>query len=596
MSGQLCLHSLPLPAGAFERLRNDKKFRNRMASLGAAKLRSAVTAYLSRLNKSQSAGELSALRTRIECKSTHAAFLRTHVSGARELLGVEVLEKWSEPAVSKLLEALIGILSTSNREQKLVRSLCKFAIPGRADESAAAAPVTRENDRKVDLAATSMHLVATSIQRFLDMSSHIDLLADACVSGDLDAVRREIAFTGVNCTVLGLTPLILACINERVEVAQFLLQNGADADTRTPVLRDTAIYGAAQVGHVDLIRMLLLNGADIDVSNDQGSTPLHVATDRIHHDAVRYLLEANASVAVRNNDGETPLLRAARNGSLACASLLLAHGAPVTASCRHGRTALFLAASNGHVKIVQMLLDAGSQVDARSNVGNTPLTAAIMGNHHDVVRMLLFAGADVTQTTTENQVCVGIALSSRAIDVIPLLIAAGADVNAFGDNPMTALIRASESSRDDVVALLLAGGANTALRDRRDQRTALDKAVHPNVRDLLIHAGGGIPVEGWDRASTEAIKCAREKIIDARGTLAVCRQASMRCVVCRELTLRRCVACGSCCCSVVCERAVETPHKVWCSPAHQVEPSQPVDDTSWFQRIFEFITYIVTGE
>jgi ankyrin repeat protein len=164
--------------------------------------------------------------------------------------------------------------------------------------------------------------------------------------GDLDAVRREINVTGVNVFIgarSGLTPLIVACIYERVEIARFLLQRGASACAITSGLRDTAIYGAAQVGRVDLIDLLLAHGADVNVCNAEGTTPLQIAAQRNHRDAARRLL---------------------------------AVGARVTARDSHQRTALHLAARAGADDIVRCLTEANASIDDRTENGETLLMCA----------------------------------------------------------------------------------------------------------------------------------------------------------------------------------------------------------------------------
>ena len=55
-------------------------------------------------------------------------------------------------------------------------------------------------------------------------------------------------------------------------------------------------------------------GADINKANDDGATPLYIATEKGHEAVVRALIEADADVNKANDDDETPLFTAAEEG------------------------------------------------------------------------------------------------------------------------------------------------------------------------------------------------------------------------------------------------------------------------------------------
>lgn len=565
----LSLQELPLPRGSAEQLRNDAHFRNRMALLGDAQLKLDATRALMLSNPKMSAGELTKLRVHIECRATHAAFMRDGAVGAKEFCGGANFDSASEHTLSQWLEALIGILSEVGRDRVLVTALFNFAIQSMSKR--------RAKKKQIKQSSSQSAKIESIPQPIRDNRHPFDRLADACERGDLAVVRRELQFTDVNALVRAdSTPLILACVNQRVDVARLLLQRGANALKSSR--ENSAIHCAAKIDRVDLIDLLVVHGADVNARNGGQTTPLHLASQHNHHGAVRRLLaagarvaerdelqqtalhvaaraghcdvvrplvDAGASIAARTVVGETPLMCAAESGSLDCVAELIARGASVADACYRGRTALFVAASNGREAVVQHLLSAGSQVDARNNIGFTPLTAAINARHIGVVRLLLFAGADVRNH--KNRVCINMAMRSGATDVIPTLIAAGADVDASEDG-RSALMHAAATNRTNVVAVLLAGGA--------DGRNALM----------------GTLIGGY------AIQHARSSIAGARMALAAGRRVSSKCVVCRAPTQVRCIDCGSLCCSMACEQNTSAPHKQWCKPT-----------ASWLGRVFHFI-------
>ena len=123
-----------------------------------------------------------------------------------------------------------------------------------------------------------------------------------------------------------------------------------DAVGRTP------LGIAAEKGHADMAMFLIEKGAEVNVADSNGNTPLIFIIHKTGNLALtKRLLEKGAAVNAQNRTGETALMYAAWRGYLEIAQLLLAHHADVTLKNRQGDTAVTLAASKGHLAIVAML-------------------------------------------------------------------------------------------------------------------------------------------------------------------------------------------------------------------------------------------------
>jgi len=100
------------------------------------------------------------------------------------------------------------------------------------------------------------------------------------------------------------TPLIHAAANGRVEVVRVLLEGGANVE-RVNAYQRTALYIAASHGHLEVCRLLLDWGAKVDPVDWLKETPLHDAVQRGHLSVAKLLVERGADVRLKNNKGQT---------------------------------------------------------------------------------------------------------------------------------------------------------------------------------------------------------------------------------------------------------------------------------------------------
>jgi hypothetical protein len=108
----------------------------------------------------------------------------------------------------------------------------------------------------------------------------------------------------------------------------------------------TALHHAATNGHVDVVRYLLAQRADVNAAGC-GATALHRAAYHGHKEIATLLLDAGATVHAvdASTDYRTPLAKACAQGQLELVNLLLSHGATPLVADRQGRTCWQLATS-----------------------------------------------------------------------------------------------------------------------------------------------------------------------------------------------------------------------------------------------------------
>jgi ankyrin repeat protein len=171
------------------------------------------------------------------------------------------------------------------------------------------------------------------------------------------------------------------------EIVSRLIENGADVNTIDSVVDKTPLMHALSNPRpgshsLEIVSLLLVAGAEVNASNNNGWTPLMYALKesrpRSHNpEIVSLLLDAGAEVNASNNNGWTPLMYALKESrpgshSLEVVSLLLETGAEVNASNNNGWTPLMYASSSccPTPEIIMLLLDEGADPLAIDKHGN----------------------------------------------------------------------------------------------------------------------------------------------------------------------------------------------------------------------------------
>ncbi|XP_068550045.1 ankyrin repeat domain-containing protein 27 isoform X2 [Anas acuta] len=138
----------------------------------------------------------------------------------------------------------------------------------------------------------------------------------------------------------------------------------------------TPLHMAALHGHSELVSLLLKHGASVSAKNAQHAVPLHLACQKGHFQVVKRLMDYNAKQNKRDIYGNTPLIYACLNGQYETSALLLQHGASVNLSNAKGNTALHEAVIGKNEALVDLLLQNGAMTHIRNERNCTPADCA----------------------------------------------------------------------------------------------------------------------------------------------------------------------------------------------------------------------------
>jgi ankyrin repeat protein len=114
--------------------------------------------------------------------------------------------------------------------------------------------------------------------------------------------------------------------NDRIDEVSALLMKGVDVNSRDVFGDNAGLHWAASLGLAEMARLLIDNGADVNIRNEEGYTPLHWAAGEGQKELVVILIVHGADVNALNKRGWTPLRWAEAQSQKEIARILVAAG------------------------------------------------------------------------------------------------------------------------------------------------------------------------------------------------------------------------------------------------------------------------------
>jgi ankyrin repeat protein len=320
-------------------------------------------------------------------------------------------------------------------------------------------------------------------------------------------------------------------------------------------------------------KRLLDQGVRADSKDSEGTPALMAATLYSSADLVKLLLDRGANPNVTNAAGATPLMWAIPD--LAKVKMLLEHGADANAKSKSQRTPLLVAASYpGSVEVLKLLLSKGADLHAKDGLRMHALGRAVVSSDVSVVRFLVESGIDpneegygnLTRLYARHYLPSIEYLQSKGLKMSPDILWAavhwhpptllekwitmGANVNAqTGRYQRSALMTAaaSEQSTPATLKTLLEKGADPNAEDSEGERP-LDWAIYRAdqgkidvLRQFGAMRGKGPRQETYPGPEPEGIADARTSLSRAVGlllpTAPVVFKQPTRCATCHSQSL-----------------------------------------------------------
>ncbi len=210
--------------------------------------------------------------------------------------------------------------------------------------------------------------------------------------------------------------------------ALFALPAAAQIGPSVPeIAQYKGLHAAAQKGDVTQIEKLAASKAALNARDNNGRTPLHVATFARQRDAIHALVKAGADINLLDNDRYDGITIASVADDVETLRVLLSLGANAKLiTSRYDGTALIAAAHLGHDGVVKQLIAAGAPLDHVNNLHWTAaIEAVVLGNggtrHQETLRALIKAGANLQLTDRQGNTPLQLATSRGYAEMVKML-------------------------------------------------------------------------------------------------------------------------------------------------------------------------------
>jgi hypothetical protein len=195
--------------------------------------------------------------------------------------------------------------------------------------------------------------------------------------------------TDTNVSLTGALPIWSLARSDKLEELKEILPDASvdEINLTEPDMGQAALHFAVDESSIEVVKLLIEYGANINMPNRYGRTPLHIAAMYNRWDSAEALIDAGADMTIRDGWGHQALLMA-EHIERTVALLLIERGAPLDSSMSLD-SYLNLAARGGYVEAARRLVLAGADVWGKNTWGKSQYAIAKEYGHEELAKIIL---------------------------------------------------------------------------------------------------------------------------------------------------------------------------------------------------------------
>ncbi|XP_061185021.1 ankyrin-2-like [Saccostrea echinata] len=219
------------------------------------------------------------------------------------------------------------------------------------------------------------------------------VLHSACRGGSVEIVAFLIK-KGLELNALsndGKSILHIACLSGKFEICEYLVENHSNLLDVRDRFSNSVLHDAARGGNIQIVKLLIEKGMDINTLQKDGETILHQSCRSGKMEMCRYLVNHSSDLLeIRDNNGWTVLHSACRGGRIEIVSFLIQKGLDLNTLSNDGKSILHITCLNGMIEICEYLVENYPHLlDVRDRLSNSVLHDAAWGGSVQTAKLLV---------------------------------------------------------------------------------------------------------------------------------------------------------------------------------------------------------------
>ncbi|EFA11989.1 Tankyrase-like Protein [Tribolium castaneum] len=243
-----------------------------------------------------------------------------------------------------------------------------------------------------------------------------------------------------------LTPLMVAINAKKIDVIEYLIENGAEVNYKSSFECAPLHYAIYKKCPLDIVKLFINNNADVNLLARYSYfeimkfTPISVSIKQNYFEAAKLLISSGADMCLKNSDGTTAVTLAQKHH---------------TEILDYYFTPLGYAIFTKRIGQARKLLEDGADVYNKGASNKTPLVLAVEQGNLEAVKLLFEFGAALTMQSALLE-----AINVGNVEIINFFIENNVAINCKYRDGITPLIRAVQKGNFEVVKILVESGAD----------------------------------------------------------------------------------------------------------------------------------------
>ena len=281
----------------------------------------------------------------------------------------------------------------------------------------------------------------------LEIEDILPLMSESLRDGQ-QKVLNDLSNNSINTFNVQITPLIGAMITNNIPMVTFFLENNKQCISITDYpTQGTPLTWSIEFGNRAITKLLLSYGADANIPNSIGVTPLAITIGR-DQELVQELIEGGANVNTKSGIAPSPFFSVVIHGNINLISLFLKYGADVYDRNQNDNSTALVLAIKRHIGVINYIRNLIKNTGIKININGKISTLK------EIIILLLNHGADINAQDIEGNTALMYAAHLGFTEIVQLLIDNGADLTITNNQGKTALDYARQENYQNIVNIL----------------------------------------------------------------------------------------------------------------------------------------------